>query len=158
MSRILKFIRGAAGMGLAFAVALSGLFTIISVIKWMNGANLFYELIETVLTGAAPIGFLMGVAFSAVLAVGGRGRTLAEISLGRIVGWGAVGGLLFWALSGGPFSIPDLPEAVAEVGITSALGALFAAGVYKVGGLGRDSSQLPPGEGPDPRLKDPTGV
>jgi hypothetical protein len=157
MSRILKFIRGAAGIGLAFAVGLSGLFTVISVIKWMNGADLVYELIETVLTGAAPLGFLMGVVFSAVLAVGGRGRTLAEISLGRFVSWGTVGGLLFWTLSGGPFSVADLPEAAAELGISALLGALFAAGVHKVAGLGSDSNQLGPGERPDLQIEDSTG-
>ena len=157
VARMLKFVRGAVGMGLAFAVGLSGLFAVVSVIKWLNGADLVHELIETVLTGAAPIGFFMGVTFSAVIAVGGRGRTLAEISLGRFLGWGTLGGMLFWALSGRPFSVPDLPEAAAELGISAVLGGLAALSVHKVAGLGRGSTQLGPGEGPDLLLEDSTG-
>lgn len=47
-------------------------------------------MIETVLTGAAPAGFLMGVVFSAGIALYGRRRTLADVSLPKFVACGAV--------------------------------------------------------------------
>ena len=154
LSRILRFIRGAVGLGVAFSVAVTIVFTVISVIKWLNGADLINELIETVLTGAAPLGFLMGVAFSVVLAVGGRGQPLSDVSVGCFLKWGALGGVVFWVVSGGPFSVPDLPEAVAELGVSAVLGVLVSAGVYGVAGIGRDSSRLDSGEPLEGRLGD----
>lgn len=42
----------------------------------------------------APLGFATGIIFSSILAVIERGRRFDRMSLPRVAGWGAVGGLL----------------------------------------------------------------
>jgi len=83
VSRLLKFIRGMIGMGLTFAAGVGGAFSMIVVLKWLLlGGDLGHDMIETVVTGAVPVGFLMGVAFSGGLALYGRSRMLAEMGPG----------------------------------------------------------------------------
>ena len=144
MSRSLKLLREMIILGTMFAVALTGLGILIAVLKWVKGADLVYELVETVLTGATPIGFLMGVVFFAVLLIRGRGRMPADISLRAFVGLSVLAGLLFWTLTGGPLDIPDLEELVAEVGVSTLLFGGIAAAVFKIRRLGGDSGQVPP--------------
>ncbi len=82
-------------MGLIFAGAISGVFSVVVVLKWLLlGSDLWYEMIETVLTGAAPIGFGVGIVFSGGLALYGRRRTFAEMSIWPFVASGAVAGFL----------------------------------------------------------------
>ncbi len=57
-------------------------------------------MIETVLTGAAPIGFLKGVAFSGVLAITGRGRPFDKLWLPHLAALGAGAGLLLFVVLG----------------------------------------------------------
>lgn len=100
MKRWLRRIRGAFGMGLAWAVA---------------GAVVggFFEAVDNVLPGALPFvsrvdmwpqtlaipGFLGGVVFSVVLAIAGSRRRFGELSLPRFAAWGAVAGLLLGGLA-----------------------------------------------------------
>ena len=106
MSGIPKVVRGAVAVGLTFSVALGSLVTIITVIQWrLFGADFRHEMIDTVLTAAVPIGFLMGVMFFAVMVSTGGGRTLKELSRSRAAAAGAgVGFVLFLILWGGSYS------------------------------------------------------
>ena len=83
-------VRDAVVMGLAWAVVWAPLAVLIGT-KIVDPDNSMDEM--WVVVGAYP-GFLCAVIFSAVLAVAGRGRRLAELSLARAGGWGALAGVL----------------------------------------------------------------
>jgi hypothetical protein len=146
MNRILKFIRGTIGMGLIFAGGISGVFSVVVVLKWLLlGSDLWHEMIETVLTGTAPIGFGVGLVFSGGLALFGRHRTLAEMSIWPFVASGAAAGFLLRL----PF-IPFTWESVLfDAHLLTLLGAGSAAGVFAL--VRRDGSResISSGEGPD---------
>ncbi len=87
----LRRIRGALGMGFAWAIALGFLG---GLPRWVFGVNTDAPL--PILTGL--FGFASGVIFSIVLVLAERRRTLDQMSVRRFAGWGAVGGLVFAAL------------------------------------------------------------
>ena len=91
MQNWLRRIRGAIGMGLAWAVAWGALG---AVPRWVFGMNT--DLPIGLLLGL--LGFLGGVTFSAVLALAERRRGLDQMSLPRFAGWGAAGGFLVSAV------------------------------------------------------------
>ena len=123
MQKWLRRIRGAFGMGLAWA---------------FGGAMVggFFELVDNVLPGALPFvsrvdmwpqtlaipGFLGGLIFSIVLAIAVRHRRFSELSLSRFAAWGALAGALLggWALAAG--------APLLFLGITTVASAAFAAG------------------------------
>jgi hypothetical protein len=91
MQNWLRRIRGAIGMGFAWAVAwgVAG-----AVPRWVFGINT--DLPIGLLLGL--LGFLGGVTFSAVLALTGRRRSFDQMSLPGFAGWGAAAGLLVSAV------------------------------------------------------------
>ncbi|MFL5480273.1 MAG: hypothetical protein ACJ79J_01670 [Gemmatimonadaceae bacterium] len=91
MSKWLRPIRGAIGMGLTWAAAwgIAG-----AVPRWLFGFNTDAPLPLIF----AVIGFFAGVIFSAVLSQTERGRELDQLSLPRFAGWGAISGFLLSAL------------------------------------------------------------
>ena len=90
MGKWLRRIRGALGMGVTWALAMSAVGT---VPRWILGINADapFPLIFGV------FGFLGGVIFSVLLALGERRRRFDEMSLPRFAGWGAAGGLVLAA-------------------------------------------------------------
>lgn len=81
--------------------------------------------------GALP-GFLGGVVFSIVLAIAARRRSLDELSLPRVAGWGVLAGLLVGIF---PFTIGDPTSetplwqlAAVVIGTITVLSAASAAG------------------------------
>jgi hypothetical protein len=100
MKRWLRRVRGAMGMGLAWAI---------------GGALVggLIELIDNVLPGALPWiarvdmwpqtlaipGFVGGVIFSVVLGIVGSRRRFGDLSLPRFTAWGAIAGVLLGALT-----------------------------------------------------------
>lgn len=101
MKKWLRRIRGAVGMGLAWAVG----WTFVG----MLGVVVFYALFPTapdVVDVWIPLfaysGFFGGVIFSVVLRVAEGGRGFDELALPRVASWGAVAGLLLGAL---PFAL-----------------------------------------------------
>ena len=91
MSKWLRRIRGAIGMGFTWAAAWSaaGL-----VPRWVLGFN--PDAPFPIIFGV--LGFIAGITFSALLALTERRRRFDQMSLPRFAGWGATGGLLLAAV------------------------------------------------------------
>jgi hypothetical protein len=98
MTKWLRRIRGAIGMGLTRAAAWFGAGLILLLGVGFGAADVPFPLFFGLL------GFLAGVTFSGVLGVIEGRRRLDQMSLPRFAGWGAVGGLLSPGSSGrGPW-------------------------------------------------------
>jgi hypothetical protein len=115
MGNLLRRLRGAIGMGFAWAVALG---LVGGVPRWVFGLNTDVPL--GLVFGV--FGFVSGVVFSVILVLTERRRTFEQMSLPRFAGWGALGGLAvaaFWTrlMSFGPADVmlivPTFTAAVA---------------------------------------------
>lgn len=80
-------IRGAIGMGLAWAAAGFGAGILLARVSSVD-ADLPFALLF------APLGFFAGIIFSGILVVIEGRRGFDRLSLSRFAGWGAVSGLL----------------------------------------------------------------
>jgi len=89
MSKWLRRIRGALGMGLAWAMAWFTAGMVLLLIVGPEAADVPFPL------GFGLLGFLAGATFSGVLGIVGGRRTFDQMSIPRFAGWGAGGGLLF---------------------------------------------------------------
>lgn len=112
MTRWLRRIRGAVGMGLTWAAgwALGGV--LIGVASQLLPGfpwGRFFEVFDAPLPALAIPGFVGGVLFSAVLGIAARRRRFDELSLVRFTALGAVGGLL----------LSLVPAAMVAVGLAS---------------------------------------
>ena len=106
MKKWLDRIRGALGMGLAWAAAWSvvgaiyGVVLVVSGIDsagdigWIAAAFAPASAIGWIAVAFAVAGLIGGTAFSAVLGIAEGRRTFDQMSLPRFAGWGALGGLL----------------------------------------------------------------
>ena len=88
MKKWLRRIRGAIGMGLAWAMAWFGAGLILLLVVGVGAADVPFPLFF------ALLGFLAGVTFSGVLGIVEGRRRFDQMSLPRFAGWGSVGGLL----------------------------------------------------------------
>lgn len=103
MPRWVKVMRGMIGTGLTFAAGVGGLVSIVGAFVWLGGRITGRELVG-VAGKFSVAAFLLGVAFSGVLAIAARGRLFDKLSLRLVGGVGAGAGLLYWvflALNGG---------------------------------------------------------
>ena len=91
MRKWLRRIRGALGMGFTWATAW---FAVGFVPRWVFGV--YTDLPLPLLFGA--LGFMAGVTFSGLLVLTEGRRRLDQLSLPRVAGWGAIGGVLLSAL------------------------------------------------------------
>src|SRR3989454_5340376 len=91
MRKWLRRIRGALGMGFTWAAAW---FAVGFVPRWVFGV--YTDLPLPLLFGA--LGFITGVTFSGLLVLTEGRRRLDQLSLPRVAGWGAIGGVLLSAL------------------------------------------------------------
>jgi hypothetical protein len=89
MSKWLRRIRGAVGMGLAWAMAWFAAGMVLLLIVGPDAADVPFPL------GFGLLGFLAGATFSGVLGIVGGRRNFDQMSIPRFAGWGAIGGLLF---------------------------------------------------------------
>lgn len=135
MTKWLRRIRGAIGMGLIWAVAWFGAGMILLFIVGPGAADVPFPL------GFGAFGFLAGVAFSAVLVLVEGRRRFDQMSLPRFATWGAVGGLV---LSGIFVPAAGLGgSAFLVLGTVFALsGAACAAGSLALARMARDREQL----------------
>jgi hypothetical protein len=125
MMSLLRSLRGAIGMGLTWALA------------WFSGGMFLGSIVGPIGDDVplpivcAMFGFMSGVTFSGILKLVAGRRRFDELSLGPFAGWGAMGGLLFWALlaaTAGPGGEPLLLLPVfALAGAGSAAGTLALA-------------------------------
>jgi hypothetical protein len=118
MKNWLRRIRGALGMGLAWALAgmlVGGLFELIDNV--LPGALPFITRVDMWPQTLAIPGFLGGVVFAIVLGIAGSRRRFSELSVPRFAAWGAVAGAVLggWAVSKGA---PILFLGIATVGST----------------------------------------
>ncbi len=121
MNTLARRIRGAIGMGLAWAAAwaVAGMaIGVSSVLLPMLPWRLFFDVFDAPLPALAVPGFVAGVFFSAVLGIAGRGRRFSEFSVGRFAAWGALGGALLTAF----------PFALVAVGLASRAGSSIGTG------------------------------
>ena len=88
MKKWLRRIRGAIGMGLAWAIAWFGAGVLLLMVVGFGAADVPFPL------GFGMLGFFAGATFSVVLGVVEGGRGFEQLSLPRFAGWGAVGGRL----------------------------------------------------------------
>ncbi len=127
MKRWLKRIRGALGMGLAWAAVWTGVGAIVGVVAWVLGLDPASGIAEGAAVGVI-MGFVAGAAFSTVLGITEGRRRFDEMSLPRFAAWGAVGSFLL-AL---PLLLLSDPLALDWVfgisGVVALLGAGSAAG------------------------------
>jgi hypothetical protein len=86
MKKWRRRIRGAIGMGLAWAAAGFGAGILLARVPGFD-SDLPFALLF------APLGFFAGIIFSGILVIEGR-RGFDRMSLSRFAGWGAVSGLL----------------------------------------------------------------
>ncbi len=135
MTKWLKRIRGAVGMGLTWALVWAPVAVLIGFAIDPDGS--MDEMWPVI--GAYP-GFLGGVVFSVVLAIAARRRSLDELSLPRVAAWGAFAGLLVGSL---PFligestsEIPAWMLAVVVIGSITGLSAASAAGSLALARMG----------------------
>ena len=91
MVKWLRRIRGAIGMGVTWGVAWSVAGLLLAIITGFK-ADAPFPLIFGVL------GFFAGIIFSVFLALTEGRRSIDQISLPRLAGWGAAGGLLLSAV------------------------------------------------------------
>jgi hypothetical protein len=124
MHRWRRRLRGALGIGLLWSVAWLAAGLVMLVIVGFGAADVPFPLFW------ALLGFLGGVAFSAILGVAEGRRRFDEMSLPRFAAWGGAGGLVLAAgLSAvvGPAMFPLLGVIFALAGGGCASGTLALA-------------------------------
>ena len=92
MGSWMRRIRGAVGMGVAWAVAWFAAGMALLLVVGPDAADVPFPL------GFGLLGFFAGALFSGVVSVVAGRRDFDQLSIPRFAGWGAVGGLLFSVL------------------------------------------------------------
>lgn len=123
MKSWLRRVRGALGMGVAWAISgalVGGLIELIDnvlpgVFPWISRVDMWPQ------TLVIP-GFIGGVIFAVVLGIAAGRRRFGELSLSRFALWGAVTGLLLGALA------MAIGAPAIFVGITTLFGTITACG------------------------------
>lgn len=88
MTKLLRRIRGAVGIGVTWAVAWFAAGLVLLAVVGPGAADVPFPL------GFGLLGFLAGLAFSGVLVLGEGRRGFDQLSLPRFAMWGGVGGLV----------------------------------------------------------------
>lgn len=152
MRQWLRRARGAIGMGVLWAVVWAPVAVLIGT-QIIDPTDAHDEM--WLMVGAIP-GFLSGVAFSVVLGIAARRRSLGELSIVRVGAWGALAGVLIGALPmllGDTGGKPWIGLAATVVASITALSAVSAAGSLAVARRG-ERRELGVGErGTAPKLK-----
>ena len=124
MSRWLRRVRGAIGIGIAWGLAWLAAGLVLLAIVGLDAADVPFPLFFGLL------GFIAGVIFSGILGLAERHRPFDQMSLPRFAGWGAAGGVLLagvMALVAGAESLPVLGPLFAMSGAVCASGSLALA-------------------------------
>jgi hypothetical protein len=142
MPRWLKVIRGMIGTGSTFAAGVGGVASLVGVLMWVGDRITGRELME--IAGIfSVVAFLLGIAFSGVLAVTARGRQLEKLSLRLVGALGAGAGLLYFvflALNGG-LTLMGAGSAAATLMIARRAGSALESG-DELHGLGAGDQEI----------------
>ena len=144
MHHMMRRIRGAAGMGLTWAL---GWGLVGGVLEFFANFIPALNVVDMWIQSLAIPGFIAGAAFSVVLGVAGRGRAFGELSLPRFASWGATGGLLLGAtlflirVANAGLPASWLPTMVV-LGTLTTLSAASAAGTLALARRGEASPAL----------------
>lgn len=140
MRKWLRRIRGAVGLGLAWAAAHFGVGVIVALVGWEFGVSAFGNGMLWVAYNAlvsAATGFICGGTFSVFLSVAEGRRRFDQMSLPRFAVLGAIGGSLVALVLGTAIGW-GTPSLVANVAILGLLGAGSAAGSLALARSGED--------------------
>jgi hypothetical protein len=148
MRKWLRRIRGAVGIGMAWAAAHFGVGVIVGLVAYEFGADAFgsglaWLAYNALVSGAT--GFLCGAAFSLVLGIVEGRRRFDQMSVPRFAGWGAVGGLLVASVLTTTIGW-GTPSLLLNLGIMGLLGAGSAAGTLALARAADDQELLASGE------------
>lgn len=94
MPRWLRVIRGMIGTGLTFAAGVGVVGSLLGLVGLLLGELSWDDL--RMVAKLSVVAFLVGVAFSGVLAITARGRPFDRLSLRYVTALGAGGGLLYF--------------------------------------------------------------
>lgn len=123
----LRVVRGMLGVGLTFAVGVGGAAAIIGGLVWLGNGITGRDL-AGIVGKFSIVSFLLGVAFSGVLAITARGRQFNKLSVRLVSALGAGAGLAYFgflSLNGGRnWSARD---AIANLVLLTVMGAGAAA-------------------------------
>jgi hypothetical protein len=127
MPRWLRVIRGMVGNGLTFAAGIGGAAAVIGGLVWLGHGITGRDLMGIV--GKFSVAsFLLGIAFSSVLAITARGRQFNKLSVRLVSTLGAGAGLLYFgflSVNGGRNWSPR--DAIANFVLLTLMGAGAAA-------------------------------
>ncbi len=143
MKKWLKRIRGAIGMGLTWAAGWSLVGGLLAVLPGAMpvGFPSLLELVVGFVAQFAAMGFVGGVAFSAVLGMTEGRRRFDQMSLPRFAGWGALGGLFLSVLKDSiGLSLLGLLGSAGVAGFT--ITGAISAGVVALLGAGSAAGSL----------------
>ncbi len=94
MPHWLRVIRGMIGTGLTFAAGVGVVASVLGLVGLLLGELTGHDL--RIVAKLSVVAFLVGVAFSGVLAITARGRPFERLSLRYVTALGAGGGLLYF--------------------------------------------------------------
>ncbi len=145
MPRWIRVIRGMIGTGLTFATGVGVASSVLGLAGLAIGELSGRELVQMV-GKFSVVAFIVGVAFSSVLALVARGRSFDRLSLRYVTALGAGGGMLYFvfiaAMNGA--RVWTASAAVLNFAVLVLLGAGAAAGMLLVARRAR--SVLAPGD------------
>src|SRR5690242_9194536 len=126
MPRWLRMLRGMIGTGLVFGLGVGAVATLVGLAAVVaRRATLDDVRFAGRLAVAA---FLLGVAFSGILAIVGRRRSFDRISLPAVTALGAGAGVIYWLLIGiNAFHVWSLQLAIGNLVLLTLLGGGSAA-------------------------------
>jgi hypothetical protein len=148
MTKWLRRIRGAIGVGLTWAAAWFGAGMIMLVglllLTGSTGADVPYPL------GFGAFGFVAGVTFSGILGLAEGRRRFDQMSLPRFTAWGAVGGFLLAAIFVVTVTLVEDPTFLQNLVVLGPIfavaGAGSAAGSLTLARRAEDQASLEAGE------------
>ena len=102
MTKLLRKLHGAMGIGLTWGAILAAIFAAISIIVWLIKPEDIDPGEGPIRVGAigGGIGLVSGVAFGIVLSFAESGRAIHDLVLGRVAIWGILASAVFPLLTG----------------------------------------------------------
>ena len=131
---MLRRIRGLLGLAVTFGVMWVPLgLTTFAIEDVLRGRTIFWNRMPALTPRLAMVGAFTGVVIGIALLIVERRRTFANLTMRRMVGWGALGGLTvpltFFATG---LAHPGVMTLILGCAVYGALGAVAAAGVLAV--------------------------